>query len=490
MADFDILVIGGGVNGAGIARDAAGRGYSVLLCEKDDLAQATSSASSKLIHGGLRYLEQYDFRLVRDALREREVLLRAAPHIVRPLRFVLPHDDTLRPAWLIRAGLFLYDHLGARKVLPGSERIDLNRHPAGAPLTPGLATGFAYSDCRVDDSRLVVLNALDAALRGAVVRPRTAVASMQPQGPEWRATLRSEQNNSEETVTARAVVNAAGPWIGHALDGAAPKSVRLVKGSHFTVPKLYDGDHAYILQNADRRVVFVIPYEGKYSLIGTTDTDYDDDPADVECSDKDIAYLCEAVNRWFQPGINASQITWTYAGVRPLLDDASETASSVSRDYRLDFEQSQDLGPVLTVVGGKVTTYRKLAEQALDRLSPALGGGKGPWTAQAALPGGDMPNADFDAYLAEARRRYSWLPAEMLCRLTSAYGTRLETVLGGATGLTDLGEDFGGGLYEAEVDYLTQQEWATTPDDILWRRSKLGLHTDATVRDRLQAWLD
>lgn len=484
---FDILIIGGGVNGAGIARDAAGRGYSVLLCEQGDLAQATSSASTKLIHGGLRYLEHCAFRLVRDALAEREVLLRAAPHIIRPLRFVLPHDRSLRPAWLIRAGLFLYDHLGRREILPGSERLDLRRHRAGAPLRDHVATGFAYSDCRVDDSRLVVLNALDAHERGADIRPRTRCVALSRGADIWRATLRPAGGGSEAVVEARAVVDAAGPWVGRSPVSAAKHNIRLVKGSHIVVPRLYDGDHAYILQNTDRRVVFVIPYEGAFSLIGTTDQDYQGDPAAAACTPAETAYLCAAVNRWFRATTDPADTRWSFAGVRPLLDDESPDAARASRDYQLDFDRR--LAPRLTVLGGKITTFRKLAEQALDTLRPALGGGAPAWTATAHLPGGDIPGADFDAFLDDAARAYPWLPAGLARRLASAYGTRLDAVLDGARGMAGLGADLGGGLHEAEARYLVDTEWAASAEDILWRRSKLGLRIDAAAAARLAAWL-
>lgn len=489
LADYDILVIGGGVNGTGIARDAAGRGYSVLLCEQGDLGQATSSASSKLIHGGLRYLEHYEFKLVRAALREREVLLHAAPHIVRPLRFVLPHDQTLRPAWLIRAGLFLYDHMGTRDVLPGSKRLDLRRHPAGGPLNSEISVGFAYSDCRVDDSRLVILNALDASERGADIRPRTAFASAHADDGVWKAALLPERSNRAEFVTARAIVNAAGPWVGAALEGVVPKKVRLVKGSHIVVPKLYEGDHAYILQNEDRRIVFVIPYEGDYSLIGTTDAEFKGDPADAECSAEEAAYLCAAVNRWFDPGIRPEQVVWDYAGVRPLLDDEAENAASASRDYRLDLDQREGEGALLTVVGGKVTTFRKLAEQAVDRLRPILGGGGPAWTESGVLPGGNLPGGDFEGFVAETRHAYPWLPASLVNRLCSAYGTRISKILDDKEGIADFGKDLGCGLYEAELVYLKEHEWARTSDDILWRRSKLGLRADSEMRGRLDDWL-
>lgn len=485
VADYDILIIGGGVNGTGIARDAAGRGYSVLLCEQGDLGQATSSASSKLIHGGLRYLEHYEFRLVRAALREREVLLHSAPHIVRPLRFILPHDQTLRPAWLIRAGLFLYDHMGARNVLPGSKRLDLRRHPAGEPLNGGVSTGFAYSDCSVDDSRLVILNALDASERGADVRPLTAFATAQSEAGEWKAALLPDRGNRQEFVTARVIVNAAGPWVGAALDGVVRKKVRLVKGSHIVVPKLYEGGHAYILQNDDRRIIFVIPYEGDYSLIGTTDAEFEGDPASAKCSAAETEYLCAAVNRWFDPGIRPEQVVWDYAGVRPLLDDEAENAASASRDYRLDLDQREGEGAMLTVVGGKVTTFRKLAEQAVDRLRPILGGGGPAWTENGVLPGGNLPHGDFEGFAAETRHAYPWLPASLVNRLCSAYGTRVSKILDGKKGIADLGQDLGCGLYEAELAYLKEHEWARASEDVLWRRTKLGLRADSEMRGRL-----
>lgn len=488
MAEFDILVIGGGINGVGIARDAAGRGYAVLLCEKDDLAQATSSASSKLIHGGLRYLEQYQFRLVREALREREVLLRAAPHLVEPLRFILPHSSDLRPGWLIRLGLALYDNMGARKRLPASRKVALRESPFGQPLKIEATRGFAYSDCRVDDSRFVVANALDAAARGAQIRTRTAVTGIHWEQGLWQATLRPALANEAQIVTARAVVNASGPWVGTPVNGAVAKNIRLVKGSHITVPKLYDGDHAYILQNTDQRVVFVIPYCADQSLIGTTDVEYEGDPGKARCSGDEIAYLCDAVNCWFEPGVRPADVLWTYAGVRPLLDDGAGDAASVTRDYRLDLEPAAGKGPLLTVVGGKITTYRKLAEQAVDRLQPSLGGGQAPWTADALLPGGDMPGSDFAPFLAETKKRYAWLPGDVVSRLAHAYGTRIERVLGKAVSTNELGRDLGAGLFEAELDYLKREEWALTAEDVLWRRSKLGLHLSGAEREALARW--
>ena len=502
---FDLLVIGGGINGVGIARDAAGRGLKVLLCEQGDLGQATSSSSSKLIHGGLRYLEHYAFRLVREALIEREVLLAAAPHIIWPLRFVLPHVKELRPAWMPRAGLFLYDHLGGRERLPASQALDLRRDPAGAPLVAGITKGFSYADCWVEDSRLVVLNALDAAERGAEVLTRTRCRSARRDAEAWTATLEAE-GGGERRVRARALVNAAGPWVMEVLGqvaGANRRStLRLIKGSHIVVPRLYAGDQAYILQAADQRVVFVIPYESAFSLIGTTDVDFSDDPARAAITAEETAYLCATVGRYFARAPRPEDVVWSYAGVRPLYDDASGTASTVTRDYVFDLDAPGDAPgdppgdaagntpPLLSVFGGKITTYRKLAEHALARLTPLLGSKAQPWTASAALPGGDMPDADFEAFLGGLQAARPWLPAPLARRLARAYGTRVEAILEGAGGLADLGADLGGGLTEAEADYLRRREWARSAEDILWRRSKLGLHAPAETADRLAAWLE
>jgi glycerol-3-phosphate dehydrogenase len=489
----DLLIIGGGINGAGIARDAAGRGLGVVLCEQDDLGGATSSASTKLIHGGLRYLEHYAFRLVRESLREREVLLRAAPHIIWPMRFVLPHEKGLRPAWLIRLGLFLYDHLGGRELLPGSTGIDLRHDPVGGPLAPDLHRGFVYSDCWVQDARLVVLNAIDAAERGAEVLPRTECLSARRVGGLWEAQLRDVTDGSTRRVRARAVVNAAGPWVSdvleHRLDTAKRKPLRLIQGSHIVVRKLFDHDHAYIFQNPDRRIVFAIPYEQDFTLIGTTELDYVGDPRLVRISDAEIDYLCAAVSRYFVHKITPTDVVWSYSGVRPLFADAAESASAITRDYMLQLDAARDTPPLLNVFGGKITTYRRLAERALAKLGPRLGVGEGPWTAGAPLPGGDMPNADFDGFLARFASAHPWLPAALARRYARNYGTRAVALLEGAGSLDDLGADFGGGLYQAEVEYLIEHEWAASAEDILWRRSKLGLHVSRETVDRLQAWL-
>ncbi len=493
-ADVDLLVIGGGVNGAGIARDAAGRGLSVLLCEQDDLAAATSSASSKLIHGGLRYLEYYRFRFVREALIERETLLGVAPHIIWPLRFVLPWEKGLRPRWMIALGLFLYDWLGPRGRLAGSTRLDLRASPEGAPLAARLATGFSYADCAVDDSRLVVLNALDARERGAEIRTRTRCLSARRELGLWLVTLQDARDGTERTVAARALVNAAGPWaadVANAVCGlAAGKKLRLVKGSHIVAPRLYEGDHAYILQNPDRRVVFVMPYAEGFSLVGTTEVPFAGDPSKAAIEPSEIAYLCDSVSRYFKTPLAPEAIVHSFSGVRPLYDDKASRDSAVTRDYVFDLDQPSGAAPVLSVLGGKITTYRRLAEAAVEALAPYLGPPRPePWTKDAPLPGGDIEDGDFDRFLGQLRARRPWLPAPLAMRLARAYGTRVEKILRGARGATDLGEDFGAGLFQAEIDYLIDQEWAMSVEDILWRRSKLGLRLSPAESARVAAYL-
>ena len=489
MADdlFDLLVIGGGINGCGIARDAAGRGLSVCLVERGDLAGATSSASSKLVHGGLRYLEHYEFRLVREALAEREVMLRIAPHIVWPMRFVLPHRPEMRPRWMIRAGLFLYDHLARRVSLKPAESIDFRRHPYGAPLAAGMSAGFAYSDCWVEDSRLVVLNARDAARRGAAIRVRTEFIGASRDGEGWTCRLR-EADGSESVVRARAMVNAAGPWVLAAQDAAHARpagSVRLVRGSHIVLPALYEGKQAYILQNDDRRVVFVIPYEGRFTLIGTTDVPHEGDAATAHCTPEEAAYLCAAVSRQFRRPVSPAEIVWAYSGVRPLYDDGASDPSAVTRDYvlKLDVEAA----PLLTIYGGKITTYRRLAEEAVARIMGALHRPGTPWTATAPLPGGELGGRSLEAYDAELARRYPWLPAPMRGRLLHAYGSDVPALLGDAQGLADLGAAYGAGLTAREIDWLVREEWARRAEDVLWRRSRLGLHMDAAQRAAVAA---
>ncbi|KVQ95792.1 glycerol-3-phosphate dehydrogenase [Burkholderia ubonensis] len=490
---YDLLVVGGGINGAGIARDAAGRGLSVMLCEQDDLASHTSSASTKLIHGGLRYLEYKEFGLVRKALQERETLLRAAPHIMWPLRFVMPHMPNLRPAWLIRIGLFLYDHLAKRELLPGSRGIDMRRHAAGAPLIDSIKRGFVYSDGWVDDARLVVLNALDAKERGAEILTRTKLVSAGRVGDEWEARLQLA-DGSISVVRARAIANAAGPWVGDVLHGAlgrgAQHSVRLVKGSHIITRRLFDHDHAYIFQNPDKRIIFAIPYERDFTLIGTTDVEYTNDPAKVAIDGNETQYLCDSINRYFKRKISPADVHWTYSGVRPLLEDENAAnASAVTRDYRLEMDDGAG-APLLSVFGGKITTFRKLAEEAGDLLCRALGRDAAPWTAGAPLPGGDIANAKFDAFAAQFAARYPWLPAELARRYARAYGTRAERVVGNAKSLAELGAAIAPGIHEAELRYLRDVEWATRAQDVLWRRSKLGLHVAPGTLDAVTAALD
>ena len=497
LVDTDVLIVGGGINGAGIARDAAGRGLRVVLCEKDDLASHTSSASSKLIHGGLRYLEHYEFRLVRKALAEREVLLRSAPHIMRPLRFVMPHDSGQRPVWLIRAGLYLYDTLARREFLPGSEALVLRSHPAGAPLKDSFTRGFAYSDGWVDDARLVVLNAIAARERGASILTRTACSAIQRDAGHWTATLTHAQGSTQ--VRARCLVNAAGPWAAQFLQAATQagprKALRLIKGSHIVVPRLFDHDYAYIFQHPDGRIVFAIPYEQEFTLIGTTDLDYAGDLDRVAISDSEIAYLCALSNRYFKRVITPAEVVWTYSGVRPLVEDDAASAADATRDFRLDLDTSA--APMLTVFGGKITTFRKLAEEAVDRIAPMLGNRSGAWTAAACLPGGDlfggMPSnrgvVEFGGWLDGVGRRYPWLPKALAQRYGRAYGSRIDILLARHQGMHDLGPQIVPGLFAAEVAYLVRNEWATCAADILWRRSKLGLHAGEGSEQVLDAWI-
>ena len=489
-ASFDLLVVGGGINGAGIARDAAGRGLRTLLCEQHDLAAHTSSASTKLIHGGLRYLEFYDFRLVRKSLREREIVLTSAPHICWPLRFVLPHDAHLRPAWMIRAGLFLYDHLARRRILPGSAGVDLRRHPAGQPLEAGYTRGFVYSDAWVDDARLVILTARDASEHGATVMTRTRCAKLTRSAGRWVAALARPDGSTLE-VEARAVVNATGPWVDRFLDGATPLPARhhprQVKGSHIVVPKLFAHEFAYIFQGADGRIVFAIPYEGDYTLIGTTEMDYAGDLATPEIAESEIEYLVAMANRYFATDLVRKDVVWTFAGLRPLLADPKDRATSVTRDYVLDFDT--DGAPLLSIYGGKLTTYRKLAEDVMDLIAPRLGCRAPHWTAGRPLPGGDMPRADFDAFLRSLAATHPWVPVSQLHRYARAYGTRTGRILHGATSTADLGEEVLPGLYAREIDYLRREEWAVTAEDILYRRSKLALHVPADGEARLDDWL-
>lgn len=485
----DLLVIGGGINGVGIARDAAGRGHKVVLVEQGDLASATSSNSTKLIHGGLRYLESFDFRLVREALTERERLLAMAPHIIHPLQFVLPHIQGLRPRWEIRLGLFLYDHIGGRKRLPASHGIRLDTSGLGQALRPGIEHGFVYSDCSVDDSRLVVLNAMDAAQRGASIRTRTKFLDATVDNGRWRAELETQDTRARTTLTARAIVNAAGPWVEdilHRVPGTHNKTlVRLVKGSHIVTPRLYAGQHAFLLQHPDGRVVFTIPYQERFTLIGTTDVPYQGDPAAVTIDTEEISYLCDTVNQYFAQAISPADVRWSYAGVRPLTDDEATSASKISRDYKLELTEAAAQPALLTIFGGKITTYRRLAETALQKLQPFIGGARQGWTDRAPLPGGDLPRADFHTFLSSVRQRWPFLPESLTRRLAQAYGTRISDIIGAARSIDDLGTQFGAGLTQAELDYLCTHEWARTAEDVLWRRSKLGLWMSAAEQAAL-----
>ena len=489
---YDLLIIGGGINGTAIARDAAGRGLKVLLCERDDLAGHTSSASTKLIHGGLRYLEYYEFNLVRHALKEREVMLRAAPHIIWPMRFVLPYDKGLRPAWMLRTGLFLYDHIGGREMLPGSKSLKLDKAPHLGVLESRFKTGFEYSDCWVDDARLVVLYAIDAAHHGADIRTRTEVLSVVTTGRGYSAEIK--QNGKIETIHAKGVVNAAGPWVDEVLGKIKPsdneQSLRLVTGSHIVTKKLFDGDHAYLFQNADNRVIFAIPYEHDYTLIGTTDKPYDLSEGPVKISEEEISYLCEAASEYFENDISPDDVVWTYAGVRPLYDDKKADASAVTRDYVLDIEELSEEAPFMSVYGGKITTSRRLGEQAMQELAKYFKNAGDDWTESALLPGGDLYDADFDRFFNDMQKRYPALNEDLLRRLCHAYGTRITLILGDGKTQPDLGQNFGAGLYEIEAKYLINHEWATSAEDILWRRSKLGLHMTKDQRANFTTWFE
>ncbi|MDM0046129.1 glycerol-3-phosphate dehydrogenase [Variovorax dokdonensis] len=506
VQEVDVLVVGGGINGCGIARDLAGRGWRVLLAEKDDLASHTSSSSTKLIHGGLRYLEYYEFSLVRKALQEREVLLKSAPHIMWPLRFVMPHDPAMRPAWMIRIGLFMYDHLARREVLPGSRGIDLRAHEAGVPLKGQYRRGFVYSDGWVDDARLVVLNAIDARERGAQVLTRTRCVEARRDAQGWSAVLEGP-DGVRQAVRARALVNAAGPWAESflrqvarpsAAETLATRSLRLVKGSHIVVPRVFEHDHAYIFQNPDKRIIFAIPYQEKFTLIGTTDIELEgDDPGAARIAEEEVQYLCTQASRYFEKPIRPEDVVWTYSGVRPLLDDASGDPSAVTRDYML--ESQRDGAPLLSVWGGKITTFRKLAEDAADEVGRMLGEARPAWTEGAFLAGGDLsgwigaadrPDTDFDRFVEALHARHPWLGEALARRLARAYGARIERVLGDAQSLQDLGEQVAPGVYERELRYLQDEEWAVSGQDVLWRRSKLGLSLPREACGQIERWME
>ncbi len=488
---YDVFVIGGGVNGCGIARDAAGRGLKVFLAEQGDLASGTSSASTKLIHGGLRYLEHYEFRLVREALVEREVLLKAAPHIIWPLRFVLPHHKGLRPRHLIRLGLFLYDHLGGRKILPPTRSIDLHSDVTGEPLKPEFAHAYEYSDCWVEDARLVALNARDAANRGAEIHTRTKCSSARRANGTWDITILPE-GGKEQTIQAKALVNAAGPWVSDVLGSIVgrnnPDRIRMVKGSHIVVDRLYDHDRCYIFQNADGRICFAIPYEQDFTLIGTTDEDHVGEPGNPQITESETDYLLASTSEYFKLPITREQVRWTYSGIRPLYDDGASKAQEATRDYVLKLDAPSGQAPLLSVFGGKITTFRRLAESVLEKLGPFFPAARKPWTADAALPGGDFPFDEVEARITELQRKYSFFSPQNVRRIFRAYGTLAEKMFDNARFATDMGRSFGP-LSEREINYLIAEEFVREPDDILWRRSKLGLHLSADEQKALRDYM-
>ncbi|QDG75779.1 glycerol-3-phosphate dehydrogenase [Labrenzia sp. PHM005] len=492
-ADYDLLIIGGGINGAGIARDAVGRGASVMLVEMGDLAGATSSASTKLIHGGLRYLEYYEFNLVRKALKEREVLWKLAPHIAWPLRFILPHHKELRPAWFLRLGLFMYDHLGGRKLLPATKTVPLDQGIFSKGLKKLFQKGFEYSDCWVDDARLVVLNARDAADRGANIQTRTKCVSALRDGDHWQVVLKDLTTGIERTVTASVLVNAAGPWVAEMLRGVVgannSSAVRLVKGSHIIVPRQFDHDRCFIFQNGDGRIVFAIPYENDFTLIGTTDVDFEGDLGKVSIAEDEIEYLCKAVSEYLEKPITPDDVVHTYSGVRPLYDDGASEAKAATRDYVLELDAGENKPAVLSVFGGKITTYRKLSEQVLEKLTPFLPFKRGTWTDEDALPGGDFAVTSFDDEVERLSSDYPFLGKIFAARLIRQYGTDARKILGSAKKAADLGQFFGYNLYEAEVKWLVSQEWARTSEDILWRRTKLGLRLNSDEIAALDSYL-
>jgi glycerol-3-phosphate dehydrogenase len=482
----DLVIIGGGINGVGIARDAAGRGLKVLLCEKDDLASHTSSSSSKLIHGGLRYLEYYEFRLVGEALSERETLLGIAPHIIWPLEFVMPHVPELRPAWMIRAGLFLYDHLGKREKLPGSRGVSLAGNGYGQNIRPDIKRGFVYSDCWVDDARLTALNARAAADLGATVLTRTACVAGRRSPDGWEVDLR-KPDGAIQTVKAKCVVNAAGPWVKAVLDGELRQptraNVKQVKGSHIVVKRLYPGSHAFILQNDDKRIIFLIPYENDYTLIGTTDVEVRDAPGSAKISPEEIDYLCRAANRYLANPIAAADVVWSYSGVRPLYDDGETDPSAVTRDYTLVLDVAYPQAPLLSVFGGKITTYRKLSDAVMDKLRPSFPQMTASWTGTKPLPGGNIPNANFESFIAALTRDYAHVPPGILRAIARRQGSLTRRILGDATSAAGLGTHFGDTLFAREVDHLVDNEFARTGEDVLWRRTKCGLHMSGEERD-------
>ena len=493
LNEYDLFIIGGGINGAGIARDAAGRGLKVCLVEQSDLASATSSASSKLIHGGLRYLENYEFHLVRESLQERETLMAMAPHLIHPMRFVLPHHEGLRPAFILRIGLWLYDHIGGRKKLPATKTLNLHDPAEQSPLKPMYKKAFEYSDCWVDDSRLVIANAVDAARLGATILTRHRFLHAARQDSGWEVEYLTPTLKRRK-ARCKVIVNAAGPWVDLVqehlpVESGAVNNMRLVKGSHIVVPKLYDGDRAFTFQGSDGRVVFAIPYRGAYTLIGTTDVPYDGDPARVKIEAKEKSYLCSLASEYFATPITPEQVVWAYSGVRPLYDDGKKNASKTTRDYVLELEVDRNTPPLLSIYGGKVTTYRRLAEDVLEKLSPYIPHGHKTWTSGTKLPGGDITGADFEAFYRSAQEEYSWLSPSVLRRLCLAYGTDIGYILDSVHSVSELGIHFGAGLYEREVTYLMAHEWAREADDVLWRRTKLGLDLSAAEQQTLSTWM-
>lgn len=487
----DLLVIGGGINGCGIARDAAGRGLKVALCEKDDLASHTSSASTKLIHGGLRYLENYDFLLVRHSLKEREVLLQSAPHIIWPLRFILPYHQGLRPRWLLRLGLFLYDYIGGRKRLPPSKGVKLRKHVAGGFLKSGFTHAFEYSDCGVQDARLVILAARDAASRGANIMTHTACVGLTRHEQHWTAVLKQNNTGKTQSITTRAVVNASGPWVDKTLQlynkQPTGRSIRLVKGSHIIVKKIFDHAYPYIFQHHDGRILFAIPFEQDFTLLGTTDHDYQGDPDKVKIDQQEIDYICNAISHYADKPVTPEQFIWSYSGVRPLFDDSSDNSSKISRDYALELDRKG--AAIVTVYGGKITTFRQLSEQVVDLLQSPLNITQPAWTEHSFLPGGDIQHADFDQFLSDCKIKYAWLDEAMVLDYCRNYGTMIDDILEDCKQTKDLGEYFGGGLYACEVIFLIENEWAQSCDDILWRRTKKGLRLSADEVENLKQWL-
>jgi glycerol-3-phosphate dehydrogenase len=488
---YDLFIIGGGVNGCSIARDAAGRGIKVFLAEMNDLASGTSSASTKLIHGGLRYLEHYEFRLVREALIEREVLLRSAPHIIWPLRFILPHHQGLRPRWLIRLGLFMYDHLGGRKILPPTRSVDLTNDVTGIPLKEEFTKAFEYSDCWVEDSRFVVLNARDAANKGAIIRTRTKVQSARRIDGGWSIDIVGSDGKTD-TIEAKVLLNSAGPWVSEVLSSVIgrndPDKIRMVKGSHLVVDKLYDHDRCYIFQNADSRICFAIPYENDFTLIGTTDEDHKGDPGKPEISESEANYLLAAVSEYFKKPVTRNMVRWAYSGIRPLYDDGASKAQEATRDYVLKVDQPEGQAPLLSVFGGKITTSRKLAEHALEKLAAFFPNATAPWNRDAPLPGGNIAVSDVAKYVEAKKKAYSFLKPANVVRMFKAYGTEMDKILGNARFASDLGQ-FIGPVSEREIEFLRTNEWVTSAEDILWRRSKLGLHMSADEQSALRAYM-